>query len=159
MSYGQLVLGAQLRHVPPTASPGMFTHTVATHVVVAGLLLCLAAILAMRLRRCGDLTLSRPALALLGLLGLQIGLGLATWVVNYGFPVLRQWPAAAGYLVQAKGFGESLTVTAHVATGSLILAVSVMLWLRIARARRAAGDLAAAGPETKTSLAAVAASK
>ena len=149
IAYVQLVLGAQLRHVSLTASPGIFTHTAATHLLVALLLWGLSIALAVRLRGCGDLTLSRPALALIGLLGLQIGLGLATWVVNYGFPVLRQWPPAAGYLVEAKGFGESLTITAHVATGSLILATSVMLWLRVGRAARTASQARAGQPRAK----------
>ncbi len=42
---------------------------------------------------------------------------------------------SSGYLIQAKGFVDSIIVTAHVATGSLILAVSTLLVLRILRVR------------------------
>jgi cytochrome c oxidase assembly protein subunit 15 len=134
-SYLQLVLGAQLRHVAVTASPAGFTHTVASHITLAFLVWGASLILWRQLRGCGDLALSRPAGLLIGFLGVQILLGLATWVVNYGFPMWQQWPLAAGYLLQAKGFGESLIVCGHVATGSLILASAVMIWVRCWRTR------------------------
>ncbi len=136
LSYLQLVLGAQLRHAPPTMSAFGFSHIVNTHVTVAVLLWVGTAIVWAVLRKCGNLTLSRPALLLIGLVALQILLGIGTWVVNYGWPTILQWvPQAGAYVVHSKGFGESIMVTAHVATGSLILAVSTMLALRIARAR------------------------
>lgn len=136
VSYLQLVLGAQLRHVQPGASPGSFAHTVATHVVVAFVLWLLTAVAWRQLRRCGDLTLSRPAWGLVALVGLQIALGIGAWVVNYGFPPILQWfPGSESFLVRAKGFVDSLVVTAHVATGSLILAVATMLLTRLLRYR------------------------
>ncbi len=136
LSYLQLVLGAQLRHAQPTMSPIGFSHIVKTHIAVAVLLwLCTAAVWA-RLRKCGDLTLARPALVLIGLVVLQILLGIGTWVVNYGWPTMLQWvPGSQGYLVQSKGFAESMVVTAHVAIGSLILAVSTLVVLRVGRVR------------------------
>ncbi|MCG8651680.1 MAG: hypothetical protein MI861_17700, partial [Pirellulales bacterium] len=86
--------------------------------------------------RCGDLTLSRPGLVLIGLVTLQIALGVGTWVVNYGWPSFLQWfPGATGFLIQAKGFVDSIIVTAHVATGALILAVSTLLFVRTLRVR------------------------
>ncbi|MCH5377215.1 MAG: COX15/CtaA family protein [Planctomycetes bacterium] len=136
ISYLQLVLGAQIRHVQPTTPPGRFTTTVAQHVMIAVLLWGLSAIAAWRLRRCGDMTLSRPGMVLVGLVGLQILLGVGTWVVNYGWPAfLGTVPGSTGYLIQAKGFVDSIVVTAHVATGSLILAVSTLVFLRILRVR------------------------
>ncbi len=136
LSYLQLVLGAQLRHAQPTMSPVGFTHIVKTHLVVAGLLWLLSGLVWARLRKCGDLTLARPALVLIGLLALQILLGIGTWVVNYGWPTLLEWvPGSSSYIVQSKGFAESIIVTAHVATGSLILAVSTLVVLRVARMR------------------------
>jgi cytochrome c oxidase assembly protein subunit 15 len=143
ISYLQLILGAQLRHVQPTTPPSRFTSIVAQHVITALLLWGLTALAGWRLRRCGDLTLSRPAFALVGLVGLQIFLGVGTWVVNYGWPgflasvpgFLGIVPRSTDYLIQAKGFVDSIIVTAHVATGSLILAVSALLFLRVLRVR------------------------
>ena len=110
--------------------------TVAQHVMTALLLWVLSLLASWRLWRCGDLTLSRPGLVLVGLVTLQTVLGVATWVVNYGWPgFVGQVPSSSGYLIQAKGFVDSIIVTAHVAVGSLILAVSTMLVARILRVR------------------------
>ncbi|MEE2937489.1 MAG: COX15/CtaA family protein [Planctomycetota bacterium] len=137
ISYLQLVLGAQLRHVQPITPPRYFTLIVAIHVMTAFALWILTGLLYAGIRRCGDLTLSRPGGALIGLVGVQIALGTGTWVVNYGWPVfLKSLPGASGFLIQAKGFTESIIVTAHVATGSLILAVATLTLLRMARIRR-----------------------
>lgn len=136
MSYLQLVLGAQLRHVQPNAPPGVFAMIVATHVIVAFLLWFFTGLAWLRIRRCGDLTLSRPAGLLIGLVAVQIALGVGTWVVNYGWPAILAWvPGSAGFLVRAKGFSDSIIVTSHVATGSLILALSVVLCVRLLRVR------------------------
>jgi heme a synthase len=136
LSYLQLVLGAQLRHAQPTLSPSGFAHIVKTHVGVALVLWVLTGFVWSGLRKCGDLTLSRPALILVGLVLVQILLGIATWVVNYGWPTILQWvPGSSDYIVQSKGFSESIIVTGHVATGSLILAVSTLTVLRVARMR------------------------
>ena len=136
LSYAQLVLGAQLRHVQPDARPGIFAMIVATHVITAFLLWIFTAVAWFKIRRCGDLTLSRPAGLLIGLVAVQIVLGVGTWVVNYGWPSILAWvPGSAGFLVRAKGFSDSIIVTSHVATGSLILAVSVVLWIRVLRVR------------------------
>ncbi len=136
LSYVQLIYGAQLRHVQPTETASGFAHTTAVHVAVAFVLWGLIAWSAVRLRGCGDLTLSRPGLLLLGFVTAQIALGVATWVVNYGFPaILQSFPGADSFLVRSKGFWDSIIVTAHVATGSLILAQSVMIAIRVLRLR------------------------
>ncbi len=136
IAYAQLVLGAQLRHVQPDSPPGSFAMIVAFHVITAFFLWFLTAAAWWGLRRCGDLTLSRPGAALIGLVGIQILLGIGTWAVNYGSPSFLEWvPGATGYLLKAKGFIESIIVTAHVATGALILAVSTLLLARLLRAR------------------------
>ena len=136
ISYLQLVLGAQLRHVQPNAAPGGFAMIVATHVLTAFLLWFLALFVCFRIRRCGDLTLSRPAVCLIGLVSVQIGLGVGTWVVSYGWPSFLGWvPGASGFLLRAKGFVDSIIVTGHVATGSLILAVSALLLVRLLRVK------------------------
>lgn len=136
LSYAQLVFGAMLRHVQPTTSPGHFAGVVSVHVLTAFVLWAIVGFAALRLRRCGDLTLSRPGLFLVGLVAGQIGLGIGTWAVNYGWPTFMLWvPGAERFLIQAKGFVESIIVTSHVATGSLILAVSTMLLVRLLRCR------------------------
>ena len=130
-SYLQLVLGAQLRHIQPAASPSGFVLKVAFHVMTAFFLWGLVAAAWLRLRRCGDLTLSRPAFWLIGLMGIQIVLGVGSWIFNYGWPsFLQGLPGSKGFLIQAKGFWGSVVITAHVATGSLILAISTMIWVR-----------------------------
>ncbi len=136
LSYMQLLLGAQLRHVQPTTRPGIFAMIVMMHVVTAFVLWGVTGLAWLRLRRCGDLTLSRPAAGLVGLLAVQIALGVGTWVVNYGWPSILEWvPRSADFLLRAKGFADSIVVTAHVATGSLILAFSAMLTARVWRVK------------------------
>jgi cytochrome c oxidase assembly protein subunit 15 len=131
-SYLQLLLGAMMRHVQPTTSAGHFAGIVSTHILTAFLLWALTGLVWLRLRRCGDLTLSRPGGILIFLVGVQIALGIGTWVVNYGWPSFMTWvPGSQAFLVQAKGFVDSMIVTGHVATGSLILAVSAMLCVRL----------------------------
>ena len=157
LAYVQVVLGAQLRHVQPTASPGGFKHLVYTHIATAFLVLSLATVAAWKLRSkaiarggqsgagsekaegnqngCGDLTLSRPALLLVVFVSLQISLGLATWVARYGMPLFAQTnPTMASYLVKSQAFAESLIITGHVATGALVLVTSAFLLLRLVRA-------------------------
>ncbi|MEM6690025.1 MAG: hypothetical protein AAF664_11400, partial [Planctomycetota bacterium] len=134
LAYLQLVLGAMLRHVQPTASVASFTMTVAIHVMTAFLLWALVGISWWQFSRTQDGTLSRPAGWLIPLVGLQILLGVGTWVVNYGYPrILAFVPGSGGFVVQAKGYIDSMIVTSHVATGSLILAVATMLAVRCAR--------------------------
>ena len=136
LSYMQLVLGAQLRHVQPLTTPGAFTHTVATHIVTGLALWLITPILFAKLRKCGDLTLSRRGGWLIGFVGLQILLGIGTWTVKYGWPsVLRFLPFGEGFVVRSKGFVESMIVTAHVAVGSLILATSAVVFVQALRRR------------------------
>ncbi len=140
-AYAQLIFGATLRHIPVSAPAAAFKHTAYTHIAVAFLLWGLIAWGYLRLRkeremshRCGDLTLLRIGGLLVGFVTLQIALGLATWVVNYGWPQFAQVNAwSARYVVKSKAFTESLITTAHVATGSLILGTAAMLWFRARR--------------------------
>jgi cytochrome c oxidase assembly protein subunit 15 len=136
LSYFQLLLGAQIRHIQPNSPPGRFAMIVALHVMTAFGLWFLTGVHWLRARRCGDLTLSRPALGLIGLVAVQIVLGVGTWVVSYGWPsFLQGFPGATGFLIRSKGFFDSIIVTAHVATGALILAISTLLLLRTLRLR------------------------
>jgi len=63
----------------------------------------------------------------------QVVLGLATWVANYATPWIELTPWLARYTVQGKGFWESMIVTGHQATGSLLIVFS--LW-QVCRAFR-----------------------
>ncbi|KAA5544673.1 cytochrome oxidase assembly protein [Roseiconus nitratireducens] len=136
LSYVQLLLGAQLRHVQPTTTPGMFTLEVASHITGAFVLWALTPVLFLLVRRCGDLTLSRPAGWLIWFVGAQILLGTGTWIVNYGWPsVLAFLPFGEGFVVRSKGFIDSIIVTGHVAVGSLILATSAVVLLQVLRHR------------------------
>jgi hypothetical protein len=74
----------------------------------------------------------------------QILLGGATYVAKYAFPGwMGDFSFAANFVVQEKGLGQSLITTAHVANGSLILFVAVIVAMRSARLfQRGAGTIA-----------------
>jgi hypothetical protein len=61
----------------------------------------------------------------------QIGLGVGTWVLKYGWP---SWFAdhafAAAFTVQANSFGQAMVTTLHVAVGALILSTAVVAAMR-----------------------------
>jgi cytochrome c oxidase assembly protein subunit 15 len=128
----QLMAGALVRHVPVQASPETFQIYVAFHLIGAALLtlnvLLLAGLIWTRFR---DLrVLTRPGGLLLGLIACQLLLGVFTWGYKYGWPVdADRYTWLAGHLIEADGLRQSLIVTGHVATGSLILATSVVLVL------------------------------
>ena len=95
--------------------------------------------------------LVRPAQGLAALLLVQLVLGLATWIVKYGWPV---WlgPAWFGlaendFVVVAEEALQAYLATAHVAVGSLILATSLLVSLRSLRLIR--GSAAAATPRVQ----------
>ena len=161
LAYGQLVLGATLRHALPTMQPGTFAAVIATHVTMAFALWLLVAGFAWLVesaKRVGRAKREGPAVdlpggksttdlnpvcdnppvlgvsrLLVGLVGLQIALGLGTWVVHYGWPRMLAGWGDPGYLLESKDFVDAWIVTGHVATGSLILALSAVaarrLWL------------------------------
>lgn len=136
LSTVQLALGAQLRHVSVYAEAHTFRLFVFFHLLVAAVLAAQIVLLAIRIRRSyrGQNALVRPALALVLLVTLQLLLGAGTWIVKYSWPswVSHQtW--AVGFTIEAEGLLQVLTVTAHVATGSLILGTCIMLALRSVR--------------------------
>jgi len=103
--YLQLILGAIIRHA------GWRPHLIGAHLAWA-LVVCfcvVAAAFAVLRRHRRDLFLARPALALLGLLVLQVGLGFATL---------------------ARGRSAALA-TGHVAVGALLLATAALLAARV----------------------------
>jgi cytochrome c oxidase assembly protein subunit 15 len=132
----QLALGAQLRHVSVHTGPHTFRLFVFFHLLVAAVLAAQIVLLAIRIQRShrGRGALVRPALGLVLLIFLQLLLGAGTWVMKYSWPSwLADQTWAVGFTIEAEGLLQVLTVTAHVATGSLILGTSVMLALRSVR--------------------------
>jgi cytochrome c oxidase assembly protein subunit 15 len=137
--YFQILLGAIVRHMPLAADPAHFRLAVLFHVAVglfaAGQLMILTWRVLGHAR--GEAWLSRPAMVLAALMGIQLLLGMATWVVKYAFPAqLAGFDFAAGYTISASSMLQSLVVTAHVATGSLVLATSALLATRAACLRQ-----------------------
>lgn len=136
-SYVQLVLGAVMRHVPVTATPGFFAWTVYGHLIVAGIVLALAIAIAWLVIRGGKQLARWRSLAnsLAILIVIQLLLGCATWVVNYYWPGwVPEWSWTARYpMIEAKGWLQTMVVTAHQAMGSLIGGVSVWLMLSVYR--------------------------
>lgn len=132
----QLILGAQLRHALPDLKPSSFMSLVHLHLTFAGLLVCLILALAWKVRTrpyANHRSLRSPSNFLLLVLVLQVALGIGTWLVNYALPWSDLHPVLAQYAIQAKGFWESMVVTAHQATGSLIIAMSVWMVCRVSR--------------------------
>ena len=140
-AYLQLIVGAQLRHMPVDASWNTFQVTIMAHLFVAVVLVVYVVLLVMRIflnhRRQRRLCLPATALALL--VCAQLLLGGGAWVVNYSWP---SWMAGLewtqSYTIHAQGMLQAITVTAHVANGSLILAATLLLALRSLRLVHAA---------------------
>lgn len=135
----QLIIGAQLRHIQPWAEPRHFLMFVHLHLTFAAIVTLGIGWVAFKVsgRFEGEtLGISRPAGLLVLLVLVQLGLGIGTWISNYAlpWPNLTQW--LAQYTIQAKGFAESLIVTGHQATGSLIIALATVLYCSVARLNR-----------------------
>lgn len=133
MAYGQLVLGAVLRHVPLVAAPGVFRVALVFHLVFAAALAGHVAVAAFRVGRLSGRAsgLRWRAWLLAALVGGQLVLGGATYVAKYAFPAwMDGFDFAANFVVQEKSLTQSLITTGHVANGSLILFVSVLLAVR-----------------------------
>lgn len=147
IAYLQLVLGAQLRHPQWNADPSSMRTIAIFHVVNAFVLaIHIVALFCMIwFGQFSSTRLTLPSVLLLILIVLQIGLGGATWVVNYGWPDFGDslnW--LPGYVVTAKSSLQTVTVTAHVAVGSLILALGVQIAMRASRLFGASVTLGAA---------------
>jgi cytochrome c oxidase assembly protein subunit 15 len=125
-----------LRHLPAAASPAEFQSLVVFHLVLAAAVTGHVSLLAWRARRADrQVGALRPAVVAAVLVAVQLLLGAGTWVGNYGWPAwLADTTYTAGNVVQARGLGQSLITTAHVANGSLIVAAAVVAALRTARA-------------------------
>jgi cytochrome c oxidase assembly protein subunit 15 len=111
--FGQYVLGGLLRHL------GRSLHE---HIAVAILVLLFASVIAFITHRTGVSWLKRPAFLLLGIVLVQICLGVLAFVTKYGF-------APSGY-VAVQG---SIARTVHTIVGMLVLMTSVIYSLRVFR--------------------------
>ncbi len=145
-SYLQLVAGALLRHLPVTATPTTFQMVVWFHllnaVILAGHVVYLTVVTCSSYWQLTELR--TPVLILAALLAAQFCLGIATWVVKYGWPAwFAGFQLAAEHTIRANSFSQATVITAHVAMGSLILATSSLLAVRSLRVFR--GDTAALG--------------
>jgi cytochrome c oxidase assembly protein subunit 15 len=132
MIYAQLIVGAHVRHVMVQTLPGTFRVLVMFHLLMAAVVVLHVGLLSWSARhRQLASYLRRPVAVLAGLAALQMMLGPATWVLKYGWPMgLAEYSWFAGYTVQAQGMVQAMIVTAHVATGSLLLALAVVVVLR-----------------------------
>jgi len=154
LAYVQLVLGAVVRHIPLTASPQIFRLALVFHLVIAAVLAVQLILTARQAWLAGRQQpgLRTPGLLLPILLAAQVGLGLATYVAKYSWPAwMGDYQFAANYVIQEKSLVQSLITTAHVANGSLILFVSVLLAVRTTLAFSATNPLSiGAGAEEDT---------
>jgi heme a synthase len=136
-SYCQLIVGAQLRHITAAVDHRVFMAFVHTHLTLAALVVILAVWTGTvaGLDRRIPTRVRFPSILIAVLVLMQISLGVATWIVNYSLPwqELSEW--LSGYTISAKGYWESIIVTAHMATGSLIISLATVTALRAWRSR------------------------
>ncbi|MEM8945620.1 MAG: COX15/CtaA family protein [Planctomycetota bacterium] len=138
LAYGQLVVGAVVRHSPDLTgrlTATIFQVAVYFHVLLALLILCHVLLLAWRCLRTG---LQRfGGACLLTLVGAQLLLGMSTWVVKYGMPQWAMPIVGTWNVVNRKSDVTSAAIiTGHMVVGSLILIVSVAVALRLGRQLR-----------------------
>ncbi len=136
LAYVQLVLGAHVRHLPDGTSQNAFRAFVIFHLVMAGVVTLHIVLVNVRVARHfrDEPLLRRPALALAGLIVAQLLLGAVTWLTHYGVPAwFSGYSWADSYTVQAHSLLQAHATTAHVAGGSLIFAICVVLALRSLR--------------------------
>lgn len=125
LAFLQLVVGAVVRHYPVDLPPNGFVHAVYLHVALAIALVAFTAIHAVRIARWTRWPegLRGSMLWLVHLVALQFCLGLTTWILKYGFPLwFSEWSIAQQYVIPHRGFWQTILITGHAATGSLILA-------------------------------------
>lgn len=138
LAYSQLVLGASIRHIPENASPQTFSILVICHLMMALVVTGHIVAVARSLRNCKSLApiIRQSGKWLIGLVLLQVGLGVSTWVLKYGYPIgFGETEYTANHLIRAGGWWQSHITTVHAATGSLILINCVLLTTRLQRLR------------------------
>ena len=138
-AYCQLVVGAFLRHISESASPSQFKGLIVLHIMMAiglvvGTFVQAIAVARARRREPASRSLVWSMRFLMLAILVQFSLGFGTWVVKFGWPVwFADMEFAANFVVPEKSMFQMNLVTAHVAVGSLILA----LWtVQVFRAHR-----------------------
>jgi cytochrome c oxidase assembly protein subunit 15 len=135
LAYVQIVLGALVRHAPPTISPDRFRVYVYFHLAGAALLTGYVAALCWRLwvGHAAGVSPRRSGLLLAGVMLAQLALGAATWVARLGWPAWTEgWLGAGSRVIEAGGALQTYGVTAHVAAGALVLGIAIWIALEIA---------------------------
>jgi cytochrome c oxidase assembly protein subunit 15 len=135
LAYLQLVVGAIVRHSPLMLTEGaanIFQIAVYFHVILALAVTFHVLLLA---HKCFWSRVSRKlSVSLALLIGVQLLLGVSTWMLKYGMP---QWATGVigetGHFNRATGTASAAIVTAHGAIGALIVALCVVLALQVAR--------------------------
>lgn len=146
-SFGQLVVGAFLRHIAINSPANIYRGLVVLHITIALAILVGTTVqwLGSRLRRFKDAGIRGSINILMLLVLAQIMLGVGTWVVKFGWPAwFAQQSFAASFIVGEKTFMQMNLITAHVAVGSLILAFWTVHMLRCRCSLRSAIGLGAA---------------
>jgi len=135
LAYAQLVVGAIVRHSPymlGTISPTLFQIAVYFHLFLALMIVAHVALLASRCARSRLQVVG--GVILLALIGIQVLLGMSTWLVKYGMPGWAMaWFGELQFVNREADFLQASIITSHVAVGSLILVIALAMALRIAR--------------------------
>lgn len=137
LAYLQIVVGAHVRHVMAVGDRELFRVAVIFHLLLAAALAAHVLLIWQRVATLGGASqwLIWPARWLVVCFIGQLALGLATWVVNYGWPAwFHGYAWAEGFVVGAESMAQAALTTAHVANGSLILGLGVCLSFRAFRA-------------------------
>jgi cytochrome c oxidase assembly protein subunit 15 len=149
LAYLQIVFGAQLRHIARLTAASSLSLWVWLHVLnallIAGILVWLICVVRRHAKS------ERPLAWRTTLLGLvfvvQSALGIATWVVKYGWPGwFTTYVWSLEYTVVSGARLPSHLTTAHVACGSLLLVTSLSLTLWTRRLLAADASMAATEP-------------
>ncbi|MBN1590489.1 MAG: COX15/CtaA family protein [Pirellulales bacterium] len=134
-AYIQIALGAQIRHLPPTATTGWFVLWVWLHLIAAGTLVVMtvATVVLIRRQSVKQPRLHHRAWWLAALVLVQLTLGASSWVTSFGWPLwFTDLVGPLKYTVVAEGRLQVLATTTHVVIGSLclVVALSLTLWSR-----------------------------
>jgi heme a synthase len=132
LAYLQIVLGAVLRHVPVDSQPGTFVLAVKFHLFLAGVLTLHIVLLTGLVLYCARnrRPLARFAGMLVGLVVVQLLLGVATWMEKYSVPEwASSWLSHSGMVIRDGSWMQTNIITAHVATGSAIFGTTIALML------------------------------
>lgn len=135
LAYAQLVVGAVVRHSPHMTvawTATFFQVAVYFHVLLALMIVGHVVLFAFRCLK--NRLQVAGGLGLLALVGVQLLLGVATWLVKYGMPAWTvAWFGEMSFVNREADALQAAIITSHVAVGSLILVVSAAIALRLGR--------------------------